>query len=206
MRGFLSTESVTVRWSRLVAASRPRMLLANAAVGVMAGVVLAHVRLHLGVPGYRALLWLTPVLLARLVSGCPIGATAGATAAACTSLALGGNLAGGLLFLPLVAVAGAVGDAAVLLAGRLGLGPWTQIPVIGVAGMAANGLCAIKRLLVPVGRYHVFFGVGEPWSRLVSYGAFGLAAGLIGATLAAIILSRRKKPGSTGGFDGAASD
>jgi hypothetical protein len=183
MPGYLWTESGAGRWSRLAEAAQLRTLAANVAVGVLAGVAIAHIRLHLGLPGHKAVLWMTPIIAARLLCRHPAGAMAGASAAALTSIALGGNLAGGILFVPLVTVAGAVLDAAVGLARRAQLASWLLIGLVGVAGMGANLLCAIKRLLLPMSNHHVLFGLSGTWALLAAYATFGLTAGIIGATL-----------------------
>ena len=154
---------------------------------MLAGVAAAHIRLGLGMPGHKAMFWIIPVLLARLAYRHPLGATAGAGAAACTSLALGGHLAGQALFLPLVAAAGAVLDTAVLFAERRKLGIFWLIPVLGVAGTAANGLCLVKRMLAPRPHMHWLLGLSDPWASVVSYAAFGLLSGLTAAILVGIV-------------------
>ena len=187
MRGCLPTESTATRWRRRAGAAQLRMLLTSAAVGALAGLICAHARLHLGLPGHKALLWLAPIVAARLLGRHPVGATAGASAAACASLASGGNLAGGAMFLPLVALAGAVLDAIVAFAERWRLGPWRLIPLLGLGGLAANLLCAVKRLLVPLRAHHLILGISGPFATVLSYAFFGLLAGLIGAGVAASV-------------------
>ena len=109
--------------------------------------------------------------------------------AACASLAVGGHLAGGILFLPLVAVAGVVLDVAVAFADHRQLAAYWLVPLMGLAGMAANLVCCFKRLLVPLRAPHLVLGLSGGWACLVSYAVFGLLAGLTAAALA--ILARR---------------
>ena len=186
MRGFPWIENGDARRSSHAAAFGARMLLANVAVGVLAGLLVSHVRLQLGLPGHKALFWMVPVLAARLFAPHLLGATAGASAAACTALAMGENLAGGILYLPLVPLAGAVLDGTVALAERRRLRWWWTIPLLGMGGMAANLLCAMKRLLTPLRNSHLLFGLDGLAATILSYAFFGLLAGLAASTLAAL--------------------
>ena len=184
MRGYLSTEKNPGRWSKLTKTLQLQALLTNASAGILAGLVMAHVRLGLGLPGHKAIFWLLPVIAARLLKPHMVGATAGACTAAVTSMALGGHLAGGFILIPLVAVAGGLIDVIMLWSSRLNLSPWMLIPLLGAGGLAANLICAIKRILVPQLSYHHFLGLTGISAQLISYAIFGLLAGLIGATLA----------------------
>jgi hypothetical protein len=167
-------------------------VLVTAAVGAAAGLVAAQVRLHLGLPGHKVLFWLTPVLAARLILGGPAGATAGAVAAAMATAAAGGNLAGSFVHLPLIGVAGLVLDVAAWLAERGRLAAAWAIPLMGLAGLAANLVCLGKRLLAPwwgeAG--HTLWGVN---AAPISYALFGLLAGLLGATAAWLVLRRTRR-------------
>jgi ABC-type thiamin/hydroxymethylpyrimidine transport system permease subunit len=171
------------------------MLLANVAFGVLAGLLAAHVRLHLALPGHKALFWMTPVLLARLLSRHPLGAMTGACAAACSSLAFGGSFAGGVVYLPLVVAAGGVLDALVAFAERRRLPALAAIPLVGLGGLVANLFCAANRLLVPVRKDHLLFGLSGWPATVLSYALFGLLGGLLGAALAAgmLALVRRRR-------------
>ncbi|MFB3890559.1 MAG: hypothetical protein ACE15C_00905 [Phycisphaerae bacterium] len=112
------------------------------AVGVTAGLVAAS-RLHLGMPGHKALFWMTPIVVARLLCGVRAGATAGSLAAAFTTFAAGGNFAGSFLQPLLIASAGVVLDAAAALVERSRLaGKPTQVdgnPAVGRSRVAAEG-------------------------------------------------------------------
>ena len=165
-------------------------VLITAAVGAAAGLVAGQLRLHLGLPGHKVLFWLTPVLAARLIAGGPAGATAGALAAAVATAVAGGNLAGSLVQLPLIGVAGLVIDAAAWLAERRGPTALV-IPLMGLAGLVANLVCFGKRLLAPWGQAgHWLWGVDV---RLFSYALFGLLAGLLGAALAYAVMRRLRR-------------
>jgi hypothetical protein len=122
-------------------------------VGVAAGLAAAHIRLHLGLPGHKALLLMTPVVFARLILRSPVGATGGMLAAALSSLAAGGGVIGATLHLPLVAVAGGMFDVAIGLAERKGSrtpkvkgpGPFSlwMIPLVGLGAcrFIRPGIC-----------------------------------------------------------------
>ncbi len=142
-------------------------------------------RLHLGLPGHRALLWMVPIVVARLLTRCPVGGTGGTLAAALTSLALGGRFAGGFIQLPMVVFAGAVLDLAAGLAERRRLSARWAIPLLGAGGAAANLLCFLKRLAAPAGPgMHRALGASHVWTDLGLYAIFGLTAGLVGAAVA----------------------
>jgi len=192
MPGSLSTGSEVGRWSRLARAAQLRSLAGCTAVGVLAGVAMAHARLHLGMPGHKALFWMIPILVARLLYRHRVGATAGACAAAGASLALGGNLAGGVLFVPLVALAGGLLDAAAAWGERRALPVAMRIGLMGAAGAAANVLCAAKRLLTPQLNAHALLGLRGLPAQLLSYALFGLLAGLTAAAVAAAATAARR--------------
>ena len=193
MPGYPLTESVTSRWHRFVGAVGLRMLVANAAVGVLAGLAIAHVRLHLGMPGHKVLLWLTPIVAARLLARHPLGAATGALAAACVSLGLGGRFAGGILLLPLIGVAGAVFDGFILFAEKRQLHGWLVVLLAGAGGLAASLVVVLKRILLPQFRTHIVLGVSGPPAQILSYAFFGLLAGLVGAAAAVAVRTIRRK-------------
>lgn len=169
-------------------------VLITVAVGAVAGLVAGQVRLHLGLPGHKVLFWLTPVLAARLVLGGLGGATGGAMAAALGTAAVGGNLAGWATHLPMIGLAGVVLDAAACLVERRRLAAAWAIPLMGIAGAAANIICFGKRLLAPWAEQgHAFLGLAGFDASLVSYGFFGLLAGLVGSATAYGIMKRRRR-------------
>jgi len=204
MRGSLSTESEVGPWSRVTAAIAPGALAGSFAVGVLAGLFMATVRLNLGMPGHKALFWMIPLLVARLSLRCPVGGTVAALGAACTSVAMGGHLAGGIAFVPLVGLAGGVLDALVAFAERHRLGVFWLIPLLAVGGAGANLLCAVKRMLTPQYQFHMLLGLTGRSAQLLSYAIFGWVSGLAGAILgtSAERLVRRKRPGRSGPQDG----
>lgn len=188
--GSLSTAEKTVHWSR----SRTfQMHLAPLAVGVLAGVVAAQVKTNWGLPGHKALFWMIPVLAARLVCGSRLGTTFGAAGATGASLLLGGKLAGGPAMAYLVVLAGGVLDATVAWAERLRLRAWLLVPLLGLAGAAANLLCMVKRFASPIHDYRVLFGLTGLAAAMVSYALFGLAGGLGGGLIGC--LGRRRPEG-----------
>ena len=196
MRGSPLTESAVARSSSVAYAGQWRLLAANLLVGFAAGVLNASMRLDLHLPGHRALFWLTVVVAGRLSARHRFGATASATAAACMSLALGRNLAGGGLFLPLVSAAGTLIDTLAAFIERKSVPAWLVVVLMGVGGLGANLICSIKRLLIPPGAVRVVFGLPFPTGNMASYALFGLLAGLGGALIAvgaAKALRRRKR-------------
>ena len=171
-----------------------RGLTISLSVGIIAGFLAASVKLHLGLPGHKAIIWMTPVIAARLLGRCRIGTTAGAFTAAFVSLGLGGNLAGGLLGLPLVGAAGALVDACIIRLENCKASALTTIVAIAAAAMLANLICYAKRLLGPAGiAPHHLFGGAAIVLRPMSYGLFGFLAGLIAAT-GTYLFRRRKNP------------
>ncbi|MHC4495892.1 MAG: hypothetical protein ACYSYM_08720 [Planctomycetota bacterium] len=105
----------------------------------------------------------------------------------------GGNLAGGLLGLPLVGAAGALVDACVLQLEKRKPSALTSILLIALTAMLANLICYAKRLLAPVGvAPHDIFGGASIFLRPLSYGLFGFLAGLIAAVSAHLIQRCRK--------------
>jgi hypothetical protein len=161
------------------------MLLASISVGVIAGMLMVHVKLHLGISGHKGLFWITPVLVARLLGRCKAGSTAGVLAAATTCLGLGGHLGGGLLGLPLIALVGMSWDVVLHQIERHPL-PWClMIPVLSLLGAGANLIALGKRLLAPPGPSvsHIFGFSGFTFD-VISYAVCGLAAGFIAIMIA----------------------
>jgi len=168
------------------------MLLLCTAVGVLAGAVTVLGRMHLGLPGHKALLWMIPILAARLLTGAKLGTTAGAATAVTTSLAAGGNLAGGPAMMPLVVLAGALLDVAAAFAEKHALTPVLLVSLMGLAGLAANLICLAKRFFSPVAQArHALWGI-PGMGHALSYALFGLIAGLIGAGIACALLRRSR--------------
>jgi len=158
MRGYLLTAKRADLWNNLLQSRQARMLLASISVGVIAGIMMAHVKLHLGISGHKGLFWITPVLVARVLGRCKAGSTAGTLAAATTCIGLGGHMGGGLLGLPLIALVGMIWDVVLHQIERHPL-PWfLAIPVISLLGAGGNLIVLGKRLLAPAGpnAIHIF--------------------------------------------------
>ncbi len=192
MRGHLSIRKGTPLAEALLGSAGLRGLVVSVSVGVIAGCLAASVKLHLGLSGHKALIWMTPVIAARLLGQCRIGTTAGAFTAAFVSLGIGGNLAGGPLGLPLVSAAGALIDACIDRLEKHQASAVTTIVVVAFSAMLANLICCLKRLLAPTGiAPHDILGSAGPLLRPLSYAIFGFLAGLV-AAMTSIAVRRRK--------------
>jgi len=180
MSGFLLTKVENTKSDNITKAYQLKMLAASISVGVIAGIVTTHIRLHLGLPGHKVLFWLTPVIIARLLSHFKLGTTTGAFSAALTCFMSGGNLAGGIFGLPIIVFSGIILDVVINSLEKRQIPFYQAIVVIGATAMIANLLCFTKRLLVPAGPSpHFLFGNPGFWANLISYAFFGLSAGLI---------------------------
>ena len=192
MRGSPSIENGRARAVSLPTAEAVAALMATCAVGLLAGLAAGSVRLGLGLAGHKALVWMAPLVAARLVFRSPIGASAGALAAALGTMAAGGHLAGAAMHLPVAVLAGGVLDVAVHVIERRRLGAAWAIPLMGLAGLAANLVMLGKRMLVPPLQVHYFLWTSGLAARCLSYAAFGLVAGLVGAGVGLVIARRRR--------------
>jgi hypothetical protein len=193
--GFLSIKKEAVPWSK----SQSEAYLALAAVGVLAGIVVAYARTPLHLPGHKALFWIPPILAARLLTGRRAGASVGALSTILTTLALSGRLAGGPVAMPLVLVAGLVLDLAVAVAQRRPGLQWRTVLLLSSAATAANLICFLKRVWETTG---AFFSTGnlEDLARTAAwYACFGFLAGAIGTAFAyaaaACSRANRRTPG-----------
>ena len=145
-------------------------------------------------PGHKAFLWMTPLLIVRLRGGCKIGTTAGGLFAALTTYSLGANLAGGVTGLPMIVIAGAILDSTVHFLEKNKISGLPMLLALALAGLAANLVCLAKRIILPAGlNPHFIFGVSDFWFRLLSYAFFGLISGIV-AYIASVTVKRR--PGS----------
>ncbi|HUB24352.1 MAG TPA: hypothetical protein VL992_02905 [Tepidisphaeraceae bacterium] len=176
--GSLSITEKSTRTSSALAES----YLSCIAVGVLAGVAVAELQTPLHWPGHKVVFWMIPVLASRIAARARAGATAGASAAAATTFALGGRLAGGVWLMPLVILAGALLDlAAQWVDRRAGSVRW-WMPIFGLAGLAGNLVCFIKRLFdFAPAAFDRSGNFQELLSVAGSYAVFGLVAGLLGA-------------------------
>ena len=176
----------------IVHSNQFKMLLVSISVGIISGVFIAFVRLNLGMPGHKAFFWMTPVLIARLRGGCKIGTTAGGLFAALTTYSLGANLAGGVIGMPLIAVAGMILDWVVNYIEKNNISGLSVVLILGFAGAIANIVCLTKRLILPAGiNPHFILGVSGPWIRLCSYAFFGLLSGVVASISTKLIQSKQ---------------
>ena len=188
MSGFLSISKKN-SLQTILKSHQFQILLASMSVGVISGVFIACVKLHLGMPGHKAFFWMTPVLIARLRGGCKIGTTAGGLSAALTVFFLGENLAGGVIAMPLILAAGGFLDWAVYFFEKNKISGLSMILGLALAATFANLICLAKRLFLPAGiSPHYLLGLSGFPLKLCSYAFFGFISGLTAA-----IASRPKK-------------
>jgi hypothetical protein len=194
MRGVPWIEDRVILPGSLAKSGQLPMLAACLAVGVLAGILVAAVRLNLGLPGHKALLWMPPILVARRLSRCRGGVTAGGAAMAGTTFGLGGHLAGGFAGLPLILAACAFLDLVIHWLESKRISGWRQVPMMGLAALVANLICLTKRLALPAGSgAHLLLDTSGFWFRFGSYACFGLVAGLVAAvTVQAVDRGRRR--------------
>jgi hypothetical protein len=181
--GSLSIESDRAPWN----SARSSAYLAVAAVGILAGILTAFARTPMHLPGHKALLWMAPIVAARLLTRTSGGASVGALATATTALILGGRIAGGVAMMPLVILAGLVLDISAGYGERHHFTWWKMGLLLAAAGVAGNLICLIKRLFDPMGS---FWSVGNLEDLLMAggwHGLFGFCAGLAGAGAAYLV-------------------
>ena len=179
MLGFLSIEKKNVQWSK----AEGEAYLTMAAVGIIAGIVVAYAQTPLHWPGHKAVFWLAPVLASRILTRARAGATVGASATITTTLLLGGRLAGGVAMMPLVILGGFLLDLAVIQSHRLHVSV-AKVALLLAAATAANLICLIKRLFEPVGSYFSAANLHDLFNSAASYALFGFLAGLLGIAAA----------------------
>lgn len=169
------------------------MLLLSIAVGAMTGCFIAFVRLKLGMPGHKTFMWLTPVLIARLRGGCKIGTAAGGLAAAVSTYSLGANLAGGLIGMPLIVMAGLMLDWVINTLQNHKISGIRMIIALTLAGAAAGFICLIKRLGLPTGLSpHYMLGLSGFGLKLASYLFFGALSGFVASIFSLSTLKKKK--------------
>jgi len=153
------------------------------AVGVLAGIIVADARMPLHLPGHKVLWWMIPVLVSRVWTGARVGASIGALATILSTISLGGRLAGGVMMMPLVVVAGVILDVAVGAVERRALPIWGSLFVVALAATAGNLVCFVKRLLEPGGASLSKANIEDLLLAAGSYALFGFVAGLLGAAV-----------------------
>ncbi|HZL37443.1 MAG TPA: hypothetical protein VFC78_19150 [Tepidisphaeraceae bacterium] len=154
-----------------------------AALGVLAGIAVAYARMPLHLPGHKVMSWMPVLLAGRLLTGARAGAATGTLLTILTTLALGGRLAGGVLLLPMVILAGVLLDCAAVFIERRKVPPWRALFFLALAGAAGNLACFVKRLAGPDGAIFSNAGAHALIAAAGSYALFGFLAGLSGAAV-----------------------
>lgn len=193
MHGYQPIEKKAVLWSSAVEALHLEMIPASIAVGVISGLLVVFGRLHLGLPGHKALFWMIPVITMRLKTGCKVGAIASTTGVIITTFSLQGHLAGGPLGLGMIFAAGFVLDIAINFLQQRKMSDCLSAVLLSGSAMCANLLCLIKKLAVPNGiGLHLLLNSTNFWFRISSYAFFGFVSGTIAWVIAYCISKHRQ--------------
>jgi len=161
----------------------------------------ACARLRLGIPGHSAVLWLTPLLLARSLAPAAGATTIAATVSSVTRFAVGGfslRWPAALSFVTYWAVGPAI-DYYVSLVERLdeaaGRGDRDGrfgLPSMLLAGIVGNYAHLAAKVGLGVIRSHVPYpGLDPGWYELTTYFFFGAIAGAMACCLRRPFISRR---------------
>ena len=113
--------------------------------------------------------------------------------AAVATYSLGANLAGGLIGMPLIVMAGLMLDWVINFLQKHNISGIRMVVILTLACALAGFICLIKRLSLPAGLSpHYFFGLSGFWLKLVSYLAFGAMAGVV-ASICSLSAVKKKK-------------
>src|SRR5579859_4488715 len=86
----LSSDSVTDGYAWIVA------------VAILSGIAVTYARMPLHLPGHKVLWWMAPLLATQLLTRTAAASTVGSIVVLATTLSLGGRIAGGPFFAPLI--------------------------------------------------------------------------------------------------------
>lgn len=157
-----------------------RTVMLMSMVGILAGIAVSAVHAPLHLPGHKALFWLTPIIAARLLNRMRWGASVSTLTCGLTTLALGGNLAGGPVMMPVIACTGIALDFAINLLERANASRLKLFISLSLIGCMINLLCMAMRLLMPGGFQPSTGDSQSMWVFLSSHGLFGAIAGFMG--------------------------
>ena len=153
-----------------------------AAIAIVSGIAVAFARSPLHLPGHKVLFWMAPVLAARLLTRTPFGSTAGAVVVLATTLSLGGRIAGGPVFAPLIIPAAALLDLSIAATRRHNLALWQRVILLALVGLLGNLLCSVKQVLEIPATASPTAIPGDLLFATTSYALSGLIAATLGAT------------------------
>jgi hypothetical protein len=153
------------------------------AVAILSGIAVTYARMPLHLPGHKVLFWMAPLLATRLLTRTAAGSSVGAIVVLATTLSLGGRIAGGPFFAPLIVPAAALLDLTVAMCQRRNYPLWRRAVLLSIAGMLGNLCCSIKQILEVSA---IAPSPGQLSDMLVavgSYALFGLIAGTLGGAV-----------------------
>jgi len=167
----LSSDSVTDGYAWIVA------------VAILSGIAVTYARMPLHLPGHKVLWWMAPLLATQLLTRTAAASTVGSIVVLATTLSLGGRIAGGPFFAPLIVPAAVLLDLCVRLSERRNYSPWQRIVILALAGMLGNTICSIKQILETSATASSSGPTNDLLIAVASYALFGLIAGALGAAV-----------------------
>lgn len=174
-------------------------------LGVVSAGLHTWAKLRLGIPGHAAMLWLTPIIVARCLVPLRGAATVGTTAAALGLYAFHGlsprwpmvlSVSTYWLVGPALDIAVAQFDrlAAALGRSRSSLTGPLRFVFVPLAGVVANYAHLVLKILNGVIRPHApRLGLGAGAYEVATYFVFGLVAGIMALILSTPFIRRRQR-------------
>jgi hypothetical protein len=111
-----------------------------------------------------------------------------------TTLSLGGRIAGGAAFMPLVILACVILDFAAHLSEKHNFKFWHRFLFLALIGTVGNLICSTKRVLDPTGAFLSAANIQDLATAVSSHAVFGFLTGAIGTAGGAALLKLGKPP------------